>query len=77
VIDCAPELAGYVVVTDAAGAESELGESLAAGFESWRTEVWRRPRVRELGTLRSPEGSPVSTPFTVRGTTERYLARHK
>ena len=40
----------YVVVTDAWGEESELGESLAAGFESWRTEVWGSPEVRALGT---------------------------
>ena len=32
----------YVVVFDAAGEEAELGESLAAGFESWRTEIWGR-----------------------------------
>ncbi|MBO0835432.1 MAG: hypothetical protein J2P28_07925 [Actinobacteria bacterium] len=39
----------YVVVTDASGQESTLGESLAAGFESWRTEVWGSPQVRALG----------------------------
>lgn len=39
----------YVVVTDASGEESELGESLAAGFESWHTEVWGSPQGRALG----------------------------
>jgi hypothetical protein len=39
----------YVVVTDASGQESEQGETLAAGFESWRTEVWGNPQVRALG----------------------------
>jgi hypothetical protein len=38
-----------VVVTDAFGEESELGESLAAGFGLWRTEVWGSPQVSALG----------------------------
>src|SRR5215475_7683455 len=53
----------YVVVTDAAGEESELGESLAAGFESWRTEVWGSPHVRALGAEFFPRlasGNPVT-----------------
>jgi len=53
----------YVVVTDASGEESELGESLAAGFESWRTEVWGNPQVRALGAEFFPRlasGNPVS-----------------
>ena len=39
----------YVVVTDASGERSELGETLAAGFESWRTQVWGSPQVQALG----------------------------
>jgi hypothetical protein len=39
----------YVVVPDADGRESKLGESLAAGFESWRTHVWGSAQVRALG----------------------------
>jgi hypothetical protein len=39
----------YVVVTTASGEQSELGERLAAGFESWRTQVWASPQVRGLG----------------------------
>src|SRR5262245_59527925 len=53
----------YVVVIDAAGEVSELGESLAAGFESWRTEVWGSPRVRALGAEFFPQlasGNPVT-----------------
>lgn len=52
----------YVVVTDASGEESELGELLAAGFESWRTEVWGSPQVRALGAEFFPRlasGNPV------------------
>lgn len=52
----------YVVVTDASGGESELGESLAAGFESWRTEVWGSPQVCALGAEFFPRlasGNPV------------------
>ena len=39
----------YVVVTNASGEQSELGETLAAGFESWRTQVWGSPQVQALG----------------------------
>jgi hypothetical protein len=39
----------YVVATDASGEESKLGDSLAAGFEPWRTEGWGSPSVRSLG----------------------------
>lgn len=39
----------YVVVTDASGEESKLGESLAAGFESSRSEVWGSAQVSALG----------------------------
>jgi hypothetical protein len=52
----------HVVVTDASGEESELGESLAAGFESWRTEVWGAPHVHALGAEFFPRlasGNPV------------------
>jgi len=53
----------YVVVTDASGEESGLGESLAAGFEVWRTEVWGSPHVRALGAeffTRLASGNQVS-----------------
>ena len=53
----------YVVVLDAAGEEAEIGESLPAGFESWRTEVWGSQRVRALGAEFFPRlasGNPVS-----------------
>ena len=50
------------VVTDASGQESQQGESLAAGFESWRTEVWGSRQVRALGGelfQRLTSGNPV------------------
>jgi hypothetical protein len=53
----------YVVATDASGEESQLGDSLAAGFESWRTEVWGSPSVRSLGADYFPRlasGNPVT-----------------
>jgi len=52
----------YVVVLDAVGEEAELGEPLAAGFESWRTEVWGSDQVRALGAELFPRlasGNPV------------------
>jgi hypothetical protein len=48
-LTAAVSLLVYVVVTDASGRKSELGETLAAGFESWRTEVWGSPQVQALG----------------------------
>jgi hypothetical protein len=46
----------YVVVTDASGNESEAGEPLAAGFESWRTQVWE---IR-MSVRLAPRSSPGS-----------------
>ena len=31
------------------------GESLAAGFENWRTQVWGSPQVRAMGATYFPE----------------------
>jgi hypothetical protein len=48
----------YLVVTDASGRQSEAGEMLAAGFESWRTEVWGSAQVRALGADIFPRLAP-------------------
>jgi hypothetical protein len=44
-----------VFARDPDGKDSSLGDSCAAGFESWRTEVWASPAVRTLGAEFFPQ----------------------
>jgi len=61
-----------VFVRDASGQMTfpREGGSLAAGFESWRTEVWASPQVRRLGAEFFPRlaiGDLYLEPGQVRG----------
>jgi hypothetical protein len=49
------EAAGMSLAVSAYIRGEELGESLAAGFENWRTQVWGSPQVRALGAVFFPE----------------------